>query len=45
MKKILGLTLLLMNTGIIICQYIHPYDPVSLPAYLENMLTDQILDA
>ena len=45
MKKILGLTLLLMNTGIIVCQYIHSYDPVSLPANLENMRTGQILDA
>jgi hypothetical protein len=45
MKKIPGLTFLLINRGIIVGQYIHPYDPVSLPANFENMRMDQILDA
>jgi len=45
MKKIVVLKLLLINACIIVGQYIHPYDPVSLPANLENMRTGQILDA
>jgi hypothetical protein len=45
MKKTLVLVVSLIYTGIIVGQYIHPYDPVSLPANLENMRAGQILDA
>ena len=45
MKKALVLAISLINAGILVSQYIHPYDPVSLPANLENMRTGQILDA